>query len=321
MKAAVITQPGAAPVYADFADPTPRDGRQLVRPVAIGVHPIVRALAAGAHYSGGDGWPMIPGVDCVAEAPDGRLVYTGGTQSPYGTMAQLASVPAGFGSPLPADADPTVVAGSLNPGLSTWVPLQHIAGRAQDALVVITGATGMAGRMGVQNARALGASQIIAIGRDADRLAALTTLGAETTVALSGARDEDVALLEEAFGGRRPTLVLDLAWGWVAETLIDALTGSTMAKATGSTHYVEIGAAAGVTASLAGAAFRSAPLTLIGHGLGSASMAEVGALVLGYLEMLAAGTIDVDVARFPIAEVAEAWAPEASGVRNVVTIA
>ena len=201
------------------------------------------------------------------------------------------------------------------------MPLQHIAGRAEDALVVITGATGMAGRMGVQNARALGASQIIAIGRDADRLAALTTLGAEATVALTGERDEDVALLEQAFAGRRPTLVLDLAWGWVAETLIDALTGRTMAKAPGATHYVEIGAAAGATANLAGAAFRSAPLTLIGHGLGSASMAEVGALVPGYLEMLAAGTIDVDVARFPIEQVADAWAPEASGVRNVVTVA
>lgn len=320
MKAAVVSQPGAVPDYTDFADPQAEEGRLLVRPVAVGVHPIVRALAAGAHYGSADGWPMIPGLDCVAETSEGTLVYTGGTQAPYGTMAELASVPAARATPLPAGADPAVVAGALNPGLSTWVPLQHLAGRASDALVLITGATGVAGRMAVQNARAVGASQIIAIGRDADKLTSHTTLGAETTVALVGEREADVAALEQALGGRRPALVLDLAWGWVAETLIDALTGRTLAQASGSTRYVEIGAAAGATAAVPGAAFRSFPLEMIGHGLGSASVAQVGALVPGYLEMLASGTVEVEVERFPIAQVAQAWEPEASGVRNVVTI-
>jgi len=146
LKAAVVSQPGAVPDCTDFADPQAEEGRLLVRPVAVGVHPIVRALAAGAHYGSADGWPMILGLDCVAETREGTLVYTGGTRAPYGTMAELASVPAARATALPAGADPAVIAGALNPGLSTWVPLQHLAGRAQDALVLITGATGGAGR-------------------------------------------------------------------------------------------------------------------------------------------------------------------------------
>lgn len=319
MKAAVVSQPGVAPTYADFAEPEAADGRRILTVVAAGLHPIVRALAAGQHYGSSDGWPMIPGLDCVAETEDGALVYTGGVQAPYGTMAELVSVPAGRATTLPPGADPAIVAGALNPGLSTWVPLQDIADHPADALVVITAATGTAGRMGVQNARALGARQIIALGRDAAALEAVAELGAETTVILSGDRAPDVAALDQALAGRRPTIILDLAWGWVAETVFDVLSGPSLAGQLGATQYVQIGNAAGPIAALPGAAFRSAPVTLIGHGLGSASAAAIGSLIPGYLELLANDTIRVEVARFPLSQVTQAWAPETSGVRHVLT--
>ena len=319
MKAAVVTAPGARPTYGEFADPGLAEGRQILRMVAAGLHPIVRALAAGDHYASDGGWPLVPGIDRVAETDDGTLVYTGGVQAPYGTMSELVSVPAGRATPLPEGADPIVVAASLNPGLSTWVPLQRIAGVAEDAMVLVTAASGVAGRMGVQNARALGARQIIAIGRDNTRLEPLRTLGAETTLAWSGDRSDDVAALEQVLAGRRPTIVLDLAWGWVAETLFDVLASRSLASQSGSTHYVQIGSSAGATAILPGATLRSTPVTLIGHGLGSASATAVGGLVPGYLELLAAGTVRVDVERFPLADVAAAWAPETTGVRRVLT--
>lgn len=289
-----------------------------MRMVAAGVHPIARALASGQHYGSAGVLPMVPGIDCVAQTEDGKLLYTGGTLAPYGTLADLVSVPVGRGTPLPAGADPAVVAGSLNPGLSTWVPLQQVADRAGESVIVITGATGMAGRMGVQNARTLGATQIVALGRDAARLEPLLALGAETTVALTGDRSTDVAAVERALAGRRPTIVLDLVWGPVAETLFEVLSGGSLANQPGSTLYVEIGAAAGSTAEIPGAALRSAPLSLIGHGLGSASAAATGALVPGYLDLLAAGTVRAEVERFPLAQVGEAWAPEQPGVRNVI---
>ncbi|HEY3839579.1 MAG TPA: hypothetical protein VGL72_23575 [Bryobacteraceae bacterium] len=62
--------------------------------VAAGIHPLVRAVAAGKHYSAKGSWPMIPGVDAVARTADGALVYTGFLEPPYGTFAERMASPA-----------------------------------------------------------------------------------------------------------------------------------------------------------------------------------------------------------------------------------
>lgn len=82
------------PRYEDFPEPVPGEGETLVKVLAAGLHPIVRMLADNSHYGSAHMLPMIPGVDGVGQLEDGRRVYFGLTRPPYGTMAELAAVPA-----------------------------------------------------------------------------------------------------------------------------------------------------------------------------------------------------------------------------------
>src|SRR5262245_12873486 len=148
MKAAVVASPGAKPQYKEFPEPVVADGERLVELVAAGIHPVVRALASGAHYGSEGVYPMIPGVDAVARTSDGALVYTGFVKAPYGTLAERMAVPSRFQMELPQGADPIQIAGGVNPGVSSWMPLTVRLEELGDAglgTVLVLGATGAAG--------------------------------------------------------------------------------------------------------------------------------------------------------------------------------
>ncbi len=65
MQAAVVNVPGQAPKYQSFADPDPADGEELVQVRAVGLHPVVKMIAGGTHYSSKASGPAIPGIDGV----------------------------------------------------------------------------------------------------------------------------------------------------------------------------------------------------------------------------------------------------------------
>ena len=69
--------------------------------LASAVHVIVRTIAAGRHYSAAVEPPFVPGLDGVVRLPDGRRVYVGGVQAPYGMLAERAAVPGAPGSRCP----------------------------------------------------------------------------------------------------------------------------------------------------------------------------------------------------------------------------
>ena len=302
----------------DFPDPEPTAGRRVVDVVAAGIHPLVRSLVAGRHYGSSHSWPAIPGVDCVARTEDGELIYTGFAQPPYGTLAERVSVPVALGVPLPESADPLTVAAGVNPGVSSFLPLQHLAGRPPGSTVLITGASGAAGRLAVQNARLLGAGRIIAVGRDRARLAPLTELGASELVTLSGDAAADADALRATFAAGVPDLVLDFVWGPVATAVLGALTTTGFAGRAAPVRYVEIGALAGASAQIPADALRSRPIEIVGSGAGSVEPSTILRLIPRYLELLASGALTVSLREFPLSRVAEAWAPEPSGVRTVV---
>ena len=185
MKAAVVYEPGAAPVCDEFPEPKVDDAHALVDLVGAGIHQVVRSRVAGRHYSSAGVWPAVPGVDAVARTADGQLVYTGFVEAPWGTMAERLAVPGQFGVPLPAGADPLAVAAGTNPGMASWLPLgmrRDQRGEAGLGTVLILGATGMSGGLAVDNAFALGAESVVArafagradvlgVDRSADRVA------------------------------------------------------------------------------------------------------------------------------------------------------
>jgi NADPH:quinone reductase-like Zn-dependent oxidoreductase len=270
------------------------------------------------HYGSHGVWPSIPGVDAVARTADGRLVYTGFTVPPYGTLAERMSVPAGSLA-LPPGADPVQVAAGMNPGLASWLPL---LGRrnALGALgtVLILGVTGTAGILAVQNALALGATRVVGAGRDAQRLRVAAERGAET-VALTGERAADATALRAALGTGTPSTVLDFVWGEPAEAAFAALSRMGLDEDTGDTDYIEIGRLAGAEAALPAALLRSTRIRILGSGAGSATMSEIVQQLPVYLDLIARGDVIVPVRAFPLSRVTEAWAAAAdAGVRTVV---
>lgn len=225
MKAAVVHRPGESPRFDDFGEPVVTEGRELVELVASGIHPLVRSLAGGQHYGSSGVYPLIPGVDAVARTADAVLIYTGYVEAPYGTLAERMAVPGGMRLPLPDGADPVAIAGGLNPGLSSWMPLQaRMAEAGSLGTIVILGATGTAGVLAVQNARLLGAVRVIGAGRSPAGCDRAAGAGAET-VTLTGGQDKDAAALAAALNGDVPAMVLDYVWGAPAQAMFAALRG------------------------------------------------------------------------------------------------
>jgi NADPH:quinone reductase-like Zn-dependent oxidoreductase len=270
MKAAILRKPDAVPEYGEFADPGVDEGYELVDLVAAGLHPIVRSLAAGRHYGSTGSWPLIPGVDGVVRTANGELIYTGFVEPPYGTFAARMAVPKQMRITLPSGADPVKIAGGLNPGLSSWLPLQaHVGERGAIGTVLILGATGIAGSLAVQHARLLGASVVVGVGRNPVALRRVAEFGA-TTVALTGEREADTEALVRALDGAAPSIVLDFLWASPAETAFAALARRGLEEDTANIAYVQIGATAGPDAAVPAALLRSRRIRISGSGAGSA---------------------------------------------------
>ena len=325
MKAAVIASAGSTPRYLDFVEPELDESRELVSLVAAGIHPIVLAMAQGAHYGSHGRYPSIPGVDAVARTADGALVYTGYVTPPYGTLAERLAVPSDMRLELPAGADPVQVAAAMNPGLSSWMPLvarvteRNSSGSANDlGTVLVLGATGTAGMLAVQNAFTLGATRVIAAGRDSDRLRLAEGRGAQP-VALSGDRGADASSLRAALGTSNPSTVLDFVWGEPAEATFVALSRTGLDEDEGDTAYVEIGQSAGAEASLPASLLRSTSIRISGSGAGSGSLAEIMRQLPVYLRLIADGKVEVPVDVYRLNDVENAWrAAPRSGARAVV---
>lgn len=320
MKAAIAQAPGAVPTYGEFADPVAEEGHELVDLVAAGLHPIVRSLAAGRHYGSIDAWPLIPGVDAVARNAAGELIFTGFVRPPYGTFAQRMAVPNSVRFPLPPGADPLAIAGGMNPGLSSWLPLNaRVAELAALGTVLILGVTGMAGLLAVQHARLLGASAVVGVGRNPIALARAAEFGAKT-VALTGARDADTAALAHALEGTAPSIVLDFLWGAPAETAFAALARRGLDEDTADIAYVQIGAMAGPDAAVPAGLLRSRRIRISGSGAGAASIAEVMAQIPIYMQFIADRKIDVPTQSFTLSSISEAWVAPAESTRRIVMV-
>jgi NADPH:quinone reductase-like Zn-dependent oxidoreductase len=321
MKAAVIDAPGGSAHYGDFAEPGEQDARQVVELVAAAIHPIVRGLASGRHYGSSDQWPLVPGVDAVVRSAAGVLAFSGYPQPPYGTLAERISVPSFLWNPLPEGTDPARVAGGMNPGMASWLPLQ--ARRAEIGkldTVLILGVTGMTGFLAVQNARILGATRIAGAGRDPQALADAGKAGA-TTVALSGDRERDAAAILQALEGSTPDIVLDFLWGAPAESAFALLARRGLEADSADIAYVQIGAAAGPEAAVPAALLRSRKLRITGSGAGSASLSDIIAEIPHYIQLIADGSVDVPIRTFPLSQVSEAWAAAERGRPRVVVLA
>lgn len=310
MKAAVINGPDQKPRYLDFPEPAAKEGELLISVRAAALSHFTKARATGAHYSADGMFPAVAGVDGVGTAQDGRLVYFVLPEAPNGAMAGRTVVRSRQCIDLPVGIDAVTAAAIANPGMSAWAALLERAHLQAGETVLINGATGTAGRLAVQIAKYLGASKVIATGRDAKALEEVRSLGADVVIPFDvdpsnpqRSKQYEAALKEQFAIGIN--VVVDYLWGKSAETVIIAI-----AKAVDDAtpvRFVHVGGASGGDIELPGAALRSSAIILMGSGNKSIPLPRLLASIASVFHAFVPAKLRIKTKVVQLSEVGEAW--------------
>ena len=315
MRAAVVTAFDRPPGYGEFPTPTPRTADEIVVDVvASGLHRRVRSQADGSHYTSSGELPLVPGIDGVGRAPDGTLRYFVLPDTTMGAMAEQTVIDQRRSVVLPDGADPILVAAAMNPVMSSWMALRQRINFEPGQTVLVLGATGSSGRMAVQVAKRLGASHVIGAGRDAQRLSALTDLGADATIQL----DSAAAVENLAQAARDVDVVVDYLWGPITA---DVMAGIARNRSDPGKplSWIEIGSVAGASAEIPSATLRAVRLQIVGSGQGSVPTRDILAELPALATDITSGDFQLDARAVPLAEVEAAWSDIDTEERIVIT--
>jgi len=318
MKAAVVMESGKTPVFADFNDPVPQVGEELVAVTASAISHVTKSRASGSHHTSPGSLPAVVGIDGVGRTQDGRRVYFVLPEEPFGGMAEKVAVRLHQCVPLPDDVDDITAAAIAIPGMSSWAAFKERAHLVAGENVLINGATGTAGRLAVQIAKYMGAKRVIATGRDIVALEQVKALGADATIPLIQSPKELETAFKEQFGGNGVDVVLDYLWGKSAETLIVA--AAKAGKEAVPIRLVQIGAMSGSNITLPGAALRSSALVLMGSGIGSIPLKSLVGAISGVLEAVVPGKLKIETEAVPLANVEETWGKDSGNSRVVFVV-
>ncbi len=304
MRAPVLSPTGVAPVLQDFPEPTARVGSVLidVDTAGLGGWDVLGAYRLGVEY------PCVIRGEGVGRAEDGRRVYFGERSiAPWGAWAEKTLVPAAEVWDVPDDIDDRTAITMGIAGTGILVPLEA-ANIQPGESVLILGATGVLGQIGLQLARSLGAGRIVAAARNPAALDRLVERGlADAGVALGG--ENDTEALKAASGGDGFDIVLDLVFG---KPFLSAV------KATKwGARLITIGTGAGrvVELNIGDLLFRT--LTCIGTG--QRPPADREAIWRRLLAMQKAQKLIIDYVDYDFADAAAAWAAQVSGPHAKIT--
>jgi NADPH:quinone reductase-like Zn-dependent oxidoreductase len=315
MKAALVQQAGATPVYADFTEPVVPEGGVRVTVVASALSHLTKSRASGKHYSASAKLPFVPGVDGTGVLEDGTHVYFVLPEAPFGGMAEYSIVKKAHCIPVPAGLDEVTAAAIAIPGMSSWAALTERAKLMKGETVLINGATGVSGRLAVQIAKHLGAGRIIATGRNTETLQSLQALGADETISLTQDNDALESTFQQEFQ-QGVGVVLDYLWGQSAELLLAA--GAKASPNGVPLRFVQIGAMSAANITLPGAALRSSAIELMGSGIGSISMPRLLNAIEHLLNATIPGGFKIATNAVPLSQVGDHWANE-NQARTVFT--
>jgi NADPH2:quinone reductase len=241
VKAIVIRRYGPPDVlsYEDVADPIPRAGEIRIRVHAATVNRVLDVgLRAGSRVQDGIELPLIPGVDCagivdavgsgvtrwrvgdrvaaagimpldvVAEDGAGYAGPSGmmGVKRPGG-FAELVTVPACAGIAVPDGLDFRHAAVIMRHAPTAWNLLCNVAKLKAGESVLIMGAGGNLGSIGIQIAKHVIGARVIAAAGSADRVAQGLALGADVGINYKTEDIRDAALA--ATGGKGVDVLYD----------------------------------------------------------------------------------------------------------------
>jgi NADPH2:quinone reductase len=319
MNAAVLRSFDRPPSFESFNEPAPIDGEVLVHVRAAALNPSTRLLASGQHYASPQQLPAVVGVEGVGRLEDGSRVFFGVRRPPNGSMCERTAVPRFFCWQLPDGVDDVVAAALPNPALSSWLPLITTGHLAPGDTVLVLGATGVAGQLAIQIAKHLGASRIVAAGRNEAILDKLRQRGADAVVQLDRPDEEVKRAFDSECGAEGFSVVLDYVWGRPTELLLAAITRKGFPSLRTGTRLVQIGDGAGPVISLPAAALRSAALTIVGSGVMPA-MDVLSNAMKQLMDLAARGRIHIDVEATSLSDIEKAWTRGATPGRRLVIV-
>jgi NADPH2:quinone reductase len=214
MKAAVVTEQGLA--IREVPKPEPKPNEVLVRVHASGLNRAELAMAAGHRHGALGGPGTIVGLEWAGEVvavgaevpagaakPGDRVMCSGS-----GGYAEYAVCDWGRLSPIPANNMSFVQAATLPVALQTMHDAVMTNGRLQPGeSVLIQGASSGVGLMGLQIAKAKGASLVIGSSTNPARRARLKEFGADLTIDTSDPAWPDQ--VQQATKGKGVDLIVD----------------------------------------------------------------------------------------------------------------
>jgi len=302
MKAALVTAVGNSPVLGEFNEPSAVQDMEVITVRASALSTFSKSRSTGRHYSSGDAFPVVAGIDGVGRTADGRRVYFVLPEAPYGALAEKCLVLSKQCIELPDDLDDVTAAAIANPGMSAWAALVERAVLKPGETVLVNGATGSAGRLAVELAKYLGAGKVIATGRNEKELQELLSLGADVVIPFTEQYEQ---ASKEVFAGGI-NVVVDYLWGESAKTVIIAIAKS-VEDAT-PVRFVHVGGASGEEEiSLPGAALRSSAIVLMGSGLKSVPLPKLFGAIKSVFEAVEPAQLRIATKVMPLAEIEEAW--------------
>ncbi|WP_300007818.1 zinc-binding alcohol dehydrogenase family protein [Pseudonocardia sp.] len=319
MRAAVLETPGTAPVLREVKPPLlervelpyePRGreshssevGPVLIRVAAAPITPLDRFCATGTSYFGSPAVPYVPGVQGVGTDPHGRPVWfatSAGMAPGDGSMREQATVTAEDVVPLPAGADPVLVAALGLSAVAAWCALTATGRLAAGETVVVLGAGGVVGQAGVQLARLAGAGRVVAVARSTAAREQALALGADAAVAIEPGDDPGTLGDRLAAAAGPADLVLDPLYG------VPAAAAARTLRPGG--RLVHLGSAAGDTTPLDSATLRSRSLQVLGYTNNALSTAERRDALVRVVDEAVAGRLTVTHTRAPLSAVTEVW--------------
>lgn len=311
MRAVEVSSPGGPEslVWGQAPDPEPGPGEVLVEVAAAGVNRADLMQRQGRY-------PPPPGVgDILGLEVSGTVAAlgAGGTAGwavgdrvcallAGGGYAERVVVPAGQVMPVPAGVDLVEAAALPEACATVWSTVFMAAALRPGEVLLVHGGSSGVGTAAVQIAVGVGA-RVAVTASTAAKLEACRSLGAD--VAVDYTREDFVAVVKEATGGRGADVVLDVVGGPYLERNLDVLAPDG--------RLVQLATQGGVRAEIDLSVLMRRRITLIGATLRARPLAQKAEICASVVEhvwpLVAEGRVRPVVhARVPMGEAARAHA-------------
>jgi NADPH2:quinone reductase len=306
MRALILKEAGQNPEVSDFNEPqVNNDNQRVVDVIAAGLNPVDR-------YRTMDKAAVLPravGLEGVGTLEDKSRVYFDRAIAPYGSIAQKTLVAIEDTIQLPDNLDPGLALTLGISGLAGWLPLSWKAKLQPGESVLILGATGAQGQIAVQAAKLLGASNVVAAGRNREVLESLRARGADNIAVLEG---DMAAAIKAAAPSGGYDVVIDSLFG---EPLVALLNSGAFNP---NSRIIEVGSSAGHEVTVT--QHQLQPAMIIGYASFTVPNEVKHSAYLQMVQYALAGKLHVDVKQYSLEQAADAWQDQMHGPHQKIVI-